>query len=1007
MRQKWPLFLLLLIFRLNHPAFSTGLFSVTDSSGFFLLKTDVLKITIQKFPPNFTIFDHSNQLLLATNPANTWQFAADEKIYDLKSLTSDSNSVFFTAATEKNRSVEIRFSFRSASHFSVAARPLFQADSLQHELLIGPDEHFYGFGERLEGYLNADFDQRGTVVPMWRMGTQGVYVPFFMSTAGYGLFFQNREKGIFDLGKSDPNILKIRYQSSNLVYDFFYGPDFPKILDEFTATTGRPWIPPIWAFEPWKWRNEITGDWEIYEDAERLRHLDLPAGMTLIDRPHFTQVLDFRFNPVQFPDPQKLIDDLHRKGLRAILWAVPFVAGTVPQFAEGAANGYFLKYKNGKFFTANDLFPNRKSRPKHDIYFVDFSNPAAASWWKDQLKQMLRMGFDGFKLDRSDELLTASTEVIYFNGRSAYEMYNEYATLYAKTFWEACAEIRGNDFVVLSRPGFSGAQQYAIFFSGDTNPTWEHFRFNLYTLLRASLSGFPMWAQQLGGYRCKEQFGCAPTPECFIRWVQMGCFSPFFDRGGLWFEEPWDYAENTLNIFRYYAKLHSELVPYIFSLAQQAHQTGLPLVRPLVLTDPQNPDYWKLKDQYLFGDDFLVAPIIDSTSSTRQITLPAGRWRNYWDQSEILQGPLKITRSYPLSQLPLFVREGAIIPLRVKDDDTGHGAFFSEKALTIEIYPADSARFVWHTPEQAHVIEVVKTAENIQIRFSDSHEPVIFRVKLDESPAGVNFHHAPLPKKWQLMDLATQSGWFFDDAAQFLWIKIQAPGNIALTIRQDYQFADWKFEKSIFKLKSPVGIQVKISGKPALQNIRLVYQADFGPEMTLAPKKPSGTPQFALPLANNFEGRVRFHVQGLDAENHPVFSPIQSFVVNSDTSGPVFSNWFFPDSVWSDTELAIQVEVTDPSGVSRSDWAHGMFQIHWTVNDSTFRSFGEKLKDIFSNKNLDRHPRFKGDAFIFTIPPTHLKTSGPLEFYIEAWDSDKTPAKSRSTTHPVWVRARE
>lgn len=995
------------IFLLNLPVFSAELFTVNETPEFFVMRTEVLQITLQKLPFAFTISDRSNQVLLATSPVNAWQFDADEILAGYQSMTSDSGSVRFISATGKDRTVALKFTFHTAMHISVHIQPNFKADSLQHNLQIQPDEHFYGFGERLEGYLNGDFDQRGTVVSMWRMCTQGVYVPFFLSTTGYGLFIQNNEKGSFDLGKSDPCKLKIRYQSPDLSYDFFYGPDFPKILDQFTATTGRPWIPPVWAFEPWKWRNEITGDWEIYEDAERLRHLDLPAGMTLIDRPHFSQVLDFRFNPAQFPDPKKLIDDLHRKGLRAILWAVPYIEGTTPQFPEGAANGYFLKFKNGKYYTANDLFPERKPRPRHDIYFIDFSNPAAVIWWKNQLKPLLRMGFDGFKLDRSDELLATSPDVIYFNGRTAPEMYNEYATLYAKAFWEACAEVRGNDFVVLSRPGFSGAQQYAIFYSGDTDPTWAHFRFNLYTMLRASLSGFPMWAQQLGGYRCKPQFGPAPTPECFLRWVQMGCFSPFFDRGGLWYEEPWDYDENTLNIFRYYAKLHSELVPYIYSLAQQAHQSGLPLVRPLILGEPRQPDYWNLKDQYLFGDAFLVAPIVDSTSNTREITLPTGRWRNYWDHSEILQGPIKITRTYPLAQLPLFVREGAIIPLRVKDDDTSHGAFFSGKALTIEIYPAGTSQFEWYNAGQAHRIEAIESPQNIQIRFADSPEPVIFRVKRDASPNGVELNGTPLIRKWKLPDLATESGWYFEEATQFLWIKIQDPGNIKLTINQEYRFTDWKFSKSIFTPKSPVDIQVKITGEPPLQNLRLVYQADFGPEITVTPNKKSGAAHFSIPLADDFESNVTFYLQGTAASRHPVYSPTQYFIVDSDTTGPVFSNWSFPDSVGNDAELTIQVDVTDASGVSRSEWGHGTFQIYWTIQDSSFQSYGEKLKDPFSNKNLDRRPRFKGDTFTFTIPATHVPVSGPLDFYIEAWDYDKTPAKSRSATHRVWVQARD
>ena len=959
-------------------------------------------------PFSFAISNKAGHQILATQPANTLLLNTIDPITHVRSFQTEKNATIFATQTEKKNNVKIVFTFLSATHFSVSLLPEIPPDSLAQNFQIQPYEHFYGFGERLEGYLNADFDQRGTKVSMWRLGTQGVYVPFFMSTAGYGIFIRNSEKGHFDLGKKQPEILNLRYSASELTYDFFYGPEFPKILDRFTEITGRPWIPPIWAFEPWKWRNEVKGDWEIYEDAERLRHLDLPAGMTLIDRPHFSKVLDFRFNPVQFPNPQRLMNDLHCKGLRAILWAVPFVERSSPQFAEGAGRGYFLKYKSGKPFSANDLNPEKPPKPKQDLYFVDFTNPAAAKWWKNALKKMVRMGFDGFKLDRSDELLPAFENIIYFNGRNAREMYNEYATLYAKVFWEACSEIRGNDFVVLSRPGFSGAQQYAIFFSGDTNPTWEHFQFNLFTMLRASLSGFPMWAQQLGGYRCKDRFGISPTPECFLRWVQMGCFSPFFDRGGSWFEEPWDYDENTLNIFRYYAKLHTELVPYIYSLAQQAHETGLPLVRPMVLLDQKNPDYWNLKDQYLFGDDFLVAPIIDSTSNRRKIILPAGRWRNYWNTQEILEGPRQISRTSPLEELPLFIREGAIIPLRVKDDDTGHGAFFSKNALTVEIYPADSSRFILNLANKSHVIEAVKTPNTVRLRFSENDEPLIFRVKLDVCPNNVQAGNGKsVTRKRQLLDLAEQSGWFFDDEKNWLWIKVNDTGDLALSIQQHYRFVDWQFEKSIFQLQTPVEIQLKIIGKPVLKNPELVFQADFDAEKKISPAKVTDRLNFSLPLAKKFEGQVKFYVQGVDAENQPVYSPTQFFIVDSDTTGPLFHKLVFPDSGWSDAPLIIQAQISDPSGVSRSEWGHGTFQIYWTVGDSSFHSFGEQLKDVFRNKNLNRYPKFKNGFFNFTIPQTHVKNSSFLEFFIEAWDYDKTPTKSRSQKHKVWIQARE
>lgn len=262
-----------------------------------------------------------------------------------------------------------------------------------------------------------------------------------------------------------------------------------------------------------------------------------------------------------------------------------------------------------------------------------------------------------------------------------------------------------------------------------------------------------------------------------------------------------------------------------------------------------------------------------------------------------------------------------------------------------------------------------------------------------------------LPRKWQLMHLAEQSGWFFDDDKKWLWIKIHQQGDLALTIQQQYQFVT-KFEESIFTLKPPVEIAVKSIGAPPLKNPELIYQADHAPKKTLSPAQQSDKLLFSLPLKESFRGRVEFYLQGLDARNQTVYSPTRWFEVDSDTTGPIFRDWVYPDSVWSDQVLNIKVKITDPAGVSRSAWGHGPFQIYWTINGITKHGYGEKIKNVFRDKNLNRHPKFRDGFFNFKIRPTHSKTSGPLKFYIEAWDYDKIPAKSRSKTHTIQVKAR-
>lgn len=989
-------------------------FSINEEANVLRLQSAKLQLTIQKEPFGFRIDTSPAASIFQTVSNNSDTLYSQSGTLNIgrmqiKNYQATNNGIILFLNREQfNAQVHFIFKTPVILQVRISIPAETKIKQIEQHFRILPDEHFYGFGERVAGYLNNEFDQRGTKVKMRRRGTQGVYVPFFMSTAGYGLWVANSEIGAFDLGKQNAEKLILKYETSQLQYTIFYGPEFPEILNQFTQATGRPILPPQWAFKNWKWRNEIKGDWELYEDARKLRHLDLPAGVTILDRPHFTAALDFRFNPFQYPNPQKLIDDLHRKGWRVILWAVPFVEKQTQLYAEGAAKGYFLKHSDGSYFSGNDCRRPKTPKPKYDVYFVDFTNPAAVEWWKGYLHQILRLGADGFKLDRSDELLAISEDVIYSNGRNARQMYNEYATLYAKVFYEACREIRGDDFVILSRPGFTGAQKYAIFFSGDTDPTWEALRMNLFSMLRTSLSGFPHWSHSVGGYRCKERFGYTPTRECFIRWVQLGCFSPVFDRGGLWFEEPWDYDENTLRIFRYYAKLHTELNPYIYSLAGQAHQSGLPIIRPLVLNCQTDTVTHQIKDEYLFGNSFLVAPIIDRTTSRRTVYLPAGIWRDFWNDDSKITGPQQIEVNPPLHQIPIFIKEGAIIPLAVTDDETGHGAFFSSQALTIDIYPADSSQFQLYDQKKLHKIQCISEKSDIRISFTQATRPIIFRIKANHCPNQVILNRRlALPRVWRLAELPNQNTWFYDAADHRLWIFTNRPGDIQLQIVQQYQFLNWNYPRFLATVQGHIPIKVEIANYKLLNEIDLNYQLNYGPIQKAASQSHQKEHfLFHLPVSPKVEGAFRFFLTAEDSAGQLIYSGVKILQVDSDTSGPQFSAWSFPDSAKSGEWIPVAVKITDPAGVSRSKWAHAPMQIYWTSGDSTGHSYGEKPKNIFKDKNMTRFPKFKNGKFHFNLPPAPLEAAGKLSFYIEAWDYDDSPARAVSETKTIYIKSK-
>jgi alpha-glucosidase (family GH31 glycosyl hydrolase) len=480
--------------------------------------------------------------------------------------------------------------------------------------------------------------------------------------------------GTYDLGRDRTDRLRFRFATGEgrdpvLTYYVYYGPSHDAILDAYTAKTGRPFIPPLWAFKHWRWRDEhapVAGELdgnvvnaEVAEDVRKYEELDFPVGNYMIDRPWTPGpegFARFAWDETRFPNPGAMRQSLADRGYHLIVWGAPWAIGDEPgQLGyEADQNGYHA--------------PGSRRE-------IDFTNPDAFAWFKDHIVAFSRDNeLGGWKLDRGEEDTPSFWWNIYHDGRNGIEMRNAFPLLYQKCYHDAMQEVRGDDFVNVYRSGFAGSQAWGIANGGDVRgATSEAIEDSIDTGLRsaiimvqhAAFMGFPVWGSDTGGY---QEFR---DREVFARWIEFSCFTPIMEIGGIGAHAPWNmptepnYDPEVIDIYRAYTRLHHDLAEYIWETAQGSGQTGRPIVRPLVFDYPDDPAVKDLWDEYFFGPDILVAPIWKIGTRERSVYLPAGEFVDYWRPDRTVIGPSLQMESTPLDRIPIFIRRGAEVLGRV------------------------------------------------------------------------------------------------------------------------------------------------------------------------------------------------------------------------------------------------------------------------------------------------------------------------------------------------------
>lgn len=547
----------------------------------------------------------------------------------------------------------------------------------------------------------GSLDRKGEVVEMVVRPTFSLYAPFFQSSLGYGLAVHGTTFGAFDVGATDPGVVSFRFEtgttpeSRRLAYDLFAGPDHATILDEYTARTGRPLVPPDWAFLHWRWRGElrpgreatldgmpVNGD--VAEDVVMYETYGIPPGVYLFDRPVlvgetydlFSGFDRFEWDETRLPNPAHMLDALTSRGYRLMMWSAAWTCGVDDgdNGIEAEMLGFIAPGPGG------DPLCGEFGR---NSFILDVTNPDARAWFRAKLAAFLATwNIRGIKLDRGEEHIASEVTDVWADGRTGHEVRNDYPRLQAELHAGALSDaFPDGDAFVVTRSAYTGTAPNAVFWGGDI-PGSETFGFGRGTDLglrsaiiaqqRAAFMGMPIWGSDTGGYYefrdgVLDDGRVVLGREVFARWLEFSCFSGLMEIGGTGNHAPWDMPtdpavdDELIAIYRKYTTLRQTLQPYVVAVAAEA-ATGMPIVRPLVFEDPKDKRLRDRWDEYLFGPDLLVAPVWRSGDRTREVYLPRGRWRSYWDPAETYRGRRTITVDVPLDEIPVFVREGAEVP---------------------------------------------------------------------------------------------------------------------------------------------------------------------------------------------------------------------------------------------------------------------------------------------------------------------------------------------------------
>jgi alpha-glucosidase len=590
---------------------------------------------------------------------------------------------------------ELGMGFSRRPDADVFTQPLGPAPRLYKRREEG--ERYFGCGERTSG-----LEKTGSYQIFWNVDPplghtasfNNLYtsIPFSLSmTSGraHGLLFDNPGRVEFDLALEDEGRAYYGAEGGNLVYYVFCGPTPREVLDRYTELTGRTPMPPLWSLGNQQCRYSYMDEAEVREIARGFREHDIPCDVIYLDIHYMDGYRVFTWNDERFPDPDKLTSDLREEGFRVVTIVDPGVKvdEDYPVYTEGRERDLFCKTRENEEFH-NVVWPGMCA-------FPDFTNPETREWWGENHRALIDRGVAGIWCDMNEPALfvphgaTMPGDAVHPGGpdgeaRRHAQVHNAYGSLMARSVREGLLRLRPNERpFVITRAGYAGLQRHALQWTGDNTSWWEHLWMSMPQLQNLGLSGVAWTGVDVGG------FWGDTNAELLARFTEFGAFQPFCRNHsalGTRRQEPWAFGEPYTSVCRKMLKLRQRLLPYLYSLFEECHRTGAPILRPLLFEYPEDETTYTADDEFLLGDALLVAPITRPGIEHRHVYLPRGCWYHYWT-GERFDGPAHILVHAPLGEPPLYLRANTAVPMGPDASHTGE----SVDPLTLLLHPTEGA----------------------------------------------------------------------------------------------------------------------------------------------------------------------------------------------------------------------------------------------------------------------------------------------------------------------------